>query len=149
MLLTSVIAALLSATPVQATEWTAVAQSEDTLILADRSSVRRQSDGKVRARMFYVFSADERGIAAVEGESEFDCANKRYRRTHVTGFDAQGGQVIDGDVDGEWDLANQDDIGTQAFTWVCGGAKFNPALRVFDGDIPKVIVDGREILGED
>lgn len=146
MFFTSVIAALLSVAPMQATEWTAVAHSADTLILGDRGSVQRQSDGKLKARMLYVFIEDERGIAAVVGATEFDCLGKRYRRTHVTGYDNKGVSVIDGDVDGDWDAANQDDIGTDSFNWVCGGAKFDPALQLFNGDVPKIIEDGREMM---
>lgn len=146
MFFSAVIAAFLTVSPVQAAEWTVVVHSADTLILADRGSVKRQADGKVQARMLYVFIEDERGIAGVEGASEFDCPGKRFRRTHVTGYDVQGRVVTGGAVDGEWDPANQGDIGTSSFTYICGGAKADPALQTFSGEIPQVIADGREMM---
>lgn len=139
-------AALLSATPAFATDWTVVGYSDDTYVLADRDSVERPGQNRVIIRLLYVLREDRGVMSAVEARTEYDCPNNRYRRLHIKGLDAQGAVKVEQDPGPEWKDFQPGDLGSGIFGRVCvSGAIKGDAVS---GSIPQLIVKGRQKLAE-
>lgn len=126
--------ALLAATPAFATDWALATSADDksSAIFVDRDSIKKESDGMVRAQTFYALAADkDDGLAAIQLLQEYDCNGRRFRRLHMTAYFADGSTKLDTEYVTEWKVTKAGDQAEAMLEFVCaGGPKSSSVLSI-------------------
>jgi hypothetical protein len=128
------IAALLAATPAFATDWTlgTVADDKSSAMFVDRDSIEHETDGKIRAWVFYVLAEDkEGGVAAVALQQEYDCSAHSFRRLYIRSYDAGGAITLETEYVTDWKQNAPGDQGSRMQEFICSdGAFASDSLRL-------------------
>lgn len=123
-LLIAAAAAMLAATPAFATDWVHAVTAENNAhaLFVDRDRIETK-DGMIRVWVFYAFAREMRpGVAAIESQQEFDCANRRARRLYVRAYDANGQPGVEGELVTDWKTNEPGDVGDSLLDFVCSDA---------------------------
>ncbi len=132
-------AALLTATPAFAQNWTLAGEGEGhtTAVFVDRDSIENLPRRVIRAWVFYAFAEDKSGgLAGIASHQEYDCATQRHRRLFLRTYGGDGVMKVEGELVTEWKQNQPGDLGSTIMSFMCSNGAGKAGAKMLGSALP-------------